>query len=60
MKQFLNASEVAKLLKVNRATVSRWIKNGQIKGVVRVDGKQQWQIPLSMYGEISKRRNEGS
>ena len=54
MKQFLNASEVAKLIGVNRATVIRWIKKGAIKGVVRPPGSQRWQIPLAAYEEMSR------
>ena len=52
MKAYLNASEIAKLLNVDRATVSRWIKKGVIKGVFRPDDKQQWRIPLSSYEEL--------
>jgi excisionase family DNA binding protein len=54
MKQFFNASEVAKLLGVDRATVTRWIRRGMIKGVVRPTGSQQWKIPLSAYERMSK------
>jgi excisionase family DNA binding protein len=54
MKLFLNASEVAKLIGVDRATVIRWIRKGIIKGVVRPPGSQRWQIPLSAYEEMSK------
>ncbi len=57
MKAYLNASEIAKLLNVDRATVSRWIKKGIIKGVFRPDHKQQWRIPLSSYEELVKQKN---
>jgi excisionase family DNA binding protein len=56
MKVFLNASEIAKLLNVDRATVSRWIKKGVLKGVFRPDDKQQWRIPLSSYEDLVKNR----
>ena len=56
MKAFLNASEVAKLLNVDRATVSRWIKKGVVKGVFRPDDQQQWRIPLSSYEDLVKNR----
>jgi len=56
MKAYLNAAELAKLLKVDRATVSRWIKNGQIPGAFRPAQQQQWRIPLSSYQELVKRR----
>jgi excisionase family DNA binding protein len=52
MKAYLNASEVAKLLNVDRATVSRWLQKGLIPRAVRVKGKQQWRIPLSAYEEL--------
>jgi excisionase family DNA binding protein len=56
MKSFLNAAEVAKLLNVDRATVSRWIKKGVLKGVFRPEDKQQWRIPFSSYEELVKNR----
>lgn len=56
MKAFLNASEVAKLLKVDRATVSRWIKKGIVKGAIRPSGSQNWRIPLSSYQELIKNK----
>jgi len=46
MKAYLSASGVAKLLNVDRATVSRWIKKGAITGVIRPEGSHQWRIPL--------------
>ena len=52
MKAYLNATEVAKLLKVNRATVTRWAQRGLLKGAVRVKGTFQWRIPLSTYEEL--------
>ena len=54
MKQYLNAAEVAKLLGVDRATVSRWIRKGLISGVQRPNGSQQWRIPLASYEELIK------
>lgn len=47
MKVYLNASEAARILNVDRATVTRWIKKGVIKGVVRPDNTQQWRIPMA-------------
>jgi excisionase family DNA binding protein len=57
MKAYLNASEVARLLSVDRATVTRWIKKGIIRNAVRVGSGQQWRIPLASYEEtaINKR-----
>lgn len=54
MKAYLNASEVAKLLRVNRATVSRWVKKGAIKGAIRPENTSQWRIPLDAYDKLLK------
>lgn len=56
MKAYLNASEVAKLLNVDRATITRWVKKGVIKGARRPDNTQQWRIPLASYEELLKYR----
>jgi excisionase family DNA binding protein len=56
MKQVLNAAEMARLLKVNRATVTRWIKHGKFRGVQRPPGTQNWRIPIAAYEEFLKRR----
>ena len=52
MKAYLNASEVARLLKVDRATVSRWAKRGVIKGAIRVENTHQWRIPFESYNKL--------
>jgi len=52
MKAYLNASEVAKLLRVDRATVSRWLKRGMIKGAFKPDNSSQWRIPLDAYDKL--------
>jgi excisionase family DNA binding protein len=52
MKPYLNASEVAKLLKVNRATVTRWAQQGKFKGAIRIAKSHQWRIPLSVFEEL--------
>jgi excisionase family DNA binding protein len=54
MKAYLNASEVAKLLRVDRATVSRWLKKGRIQGAIRADSAGQWRIPLESYDKLIK------
>jgi excisionase family DNA binding protein len=56
MKQYLNASEVAKLLKVDRATVTRWAQEGKLKGAIRMGKSHQWRIPLSSFEELVKGR----
>ncbi len=54
MKPYLNAAEVARLLDIDRATVTRWIRKGMIKGVQRPEGAGQWRIPLSSYAALVK------
>jgi predicted site-specific integrase-resolvase len=57
MKAFLNASQVAKLLGYDRATIIRWIHQGVIKGAIQSSkGRKDWQIPLSAYQELSKQK----
>ena len=62
MKTYLSAAEVAKLLKVDRATVGRWLQKGQIEGAVRTGEGNKWRIPLASYEKLIKERkpNEGS
>ncbi len=55
MKAYLNASEVAKLLRVDRATVSRWLKKGLVKGAIKPGDVGQWRIPLEAYEGFVKR-----
>jgi predicted site-specific integrase-resolvase len=56
MKQYLNASAVAKLLKVDRATVTRWAQQGKFKGAIRIDKSHQWRIPLSDFEALVKNK----
>ena len=56
MKQYLNASEIAKLLKVDRATVTRWAQKGKLKGAVRIGKSHQWRIPLAAFEEMVKKQ----
>jgi predicted site-specific integrase-resolvase len=58
MKAYLNASEIARLLRVNRATISRWAKKGIFKGAIQVEGIHQWRIPLSSYEEVVKQQTK--
>jgi len=58
MKSYLNASEVAKLLKVDRATVTRWAQHGKFKGAIRIEKSHQWRIPISAYEELVKNDNK--
>jgi excisionase family DNA binding protein len=54
MKPYLNASEIAKILNVDRATVTRWAQQGKLKGAVRIAKSHQWRIPLSAIEEVMK------
>ena len=54
MRSYLNAAELARLLNVDRATITRWIEKGIIKGVKRPQGSKNWRIPLSAYEELMK------
>jgi predicted site-specific integrase-resolvase len=58
MKVYLNASEIVRLLKVNRATITRWAKKGTFKGAIQVEGIHQWRIPLSSYEEVVKQQKK--
>jgi predicted site-specific integrase-resolvase len=54
MKGYLNAAEVAKILQVDRATVSRWAQLGKFKGAVRIEKSHQWRIPLASVESLMK------
>ena len=47
VKAFLNASEAARILQVDRATIIRWIRKGVIQGARRPEQTKQWRIPFS-------------
>lgn len=57
MKQFLNAAEIAKLMEVDRATITRWIKKGLLKAE-RIPGTKSWRIPLLEYQKFLNNKNE--
>jgi predicted site-specific integrase-resolvase len=52
MKAYLNASEIARLLKIDRATVTRWAQQGKFKGAIKIEKSHQWRIPLSSFEEL--------
>jgi hypothetical protein len=56
MRLLLNASDLARLLKVNRATIIRKIKLGEIPGAQQEAGRKEWLIPLSAYEELIKKK----
>jgi hypothetical protein len=56
MKRLLNASDVARLLKVDRATIIRKIKRGEIQGEQQAEGRKEWLVPLSVYEELLKKK----
>ena len=54
MKAYLNASEVANLLRVHRSTVSRLLQKGRIPGAIRMGTAGKWRIPLASYEKLIK------
>jgi predicted site-specific integrase-resolvase len=56
MELYLTATEAAKVLQVDRATVSRWAKQGKFKGAVKRDDPPTWQIPLGSVESLLKNR----
>jgi hypothetical protein len=56
MKLYLTAFEAAKVLQVDRATVSRWAKQGKFPGAVKKDKPPTWQIPLASVENFVKTR----
>jgi DNA-binding transcriptional regulator LsrR (DeoR family) len=54
MKAYLNASEIAKILKVDRTTVTRGAQKGKFKGAVRIEKSHQWRIPLTSVEGLMK------
>jgi excisionase family DNA binding protein len=56
MKLYLTAFEAAKVLQVDRATVTRWAKQGKFKGAVKIDDPPTWQIPLASVEELMKNK----
>ena len=58
MKTYLSAAEVAKLLNVDRATVGRWLRKGQVDGAVRTGENNKWRIPLTTYEKLVKERKQ--
>jgi hypothetical protein len=56
MKAYFNASEISRLLKVNRVTINRWTRKRIFKGSIKVEGTHQWRIPLSSYEEVVKQQ----
>ena len=56
MKAFLSASDVARLLKVDRATITRWIKDGSVEAQQKRTGRQEWQIPMNTALTLQKQK----
>jgi excisionase family DNA binding protein len=54
VKSYLNASEIAKLLKVDRATVTRWAQQGKLKGAIKIGKSYQWRIPMTAFENLIK------
>lgn len=58
MKRYLNASDVARILKVDRATIIRWIKSNLIKGEQKPSGRREWVISISDFEQFIKTKDE--
>ena len=58
MKSYLTASEIAKWLSVDRATILRWIETGVIKGAIQSEKSGQCRIPLGAYQQLIKQQDE--
>lgn len=58
MKPYLTANELARLLSVDRATITRWIKRGLITGVQRIPGTRNWRIPIGAYQTLTQHIHE--
>jgi predicted site-specific integrase-resolvase len=56
MRLYLTATEAAKVLQVDRATVSRWAKQGKFKDAVKKDNPPTWQIPLTSVESLVKNK----
>jgi predicted site-specific integrase-resolvase len=56
MELYLTAFEAAKVLQVDRATVTRWAKQGKFKGAVKRDDPPTWQIPLASVESLLKKK----
>ena len=56
MKLYLTAFEAAKVLQVDRATVTRWAKQGKFRGAVKKDNPPIWQIPLASVESLLKNK----
>jgi predicted site-specific integrase-resolvase len=56
MRLYLTATEAAKVLQVDRATVSRWAKQGKFKDAVKKEDPPTWQIPLASVESLLKNR----
>lgn len=52
MKSTLSAAELARILRKDRATITRWIVRGIIKGAVKPAGRKEWIIPQRAYEEL--------
>jgi predicted site-specific integrase-resolvase len=49
MKAYLNAADIAKMQRVHKSTVTRWIKRGLLERVERPQGTLAWRVPLESY-----------
>jgi predicted site-specific integrase-resolvase len=49
MRAYLNAADIARMRRVHKSTVIRWIKRGLFENVERPTGTLAWRVPLQSY-----------
>jgi excisionase family DNA binding protein len=57
MKAYLTAAELAKLLKVDRTTITKRIKRGEVSGAQKHGAT--WRIPFSVCEQLLRVKYEG-
>lgn len=58
MKLYLNAADIARVEKVDRSTVSYWIKQGYLRYVKRAEENGEYRISLTAYQQFKERRQK--
>lgn len=58
MRRSLNAAQIARVEKVHKTTVSRWIKKGLFEKAFWDDTTHQYLIPLSSYEKFKRKRQQ--
>lgn len=56
MKRSLNAAQIARVEKVHKTTVSKWIKKGLLEKAFWDEDTGQYLIPLASYEKFKRQR----